>query len=34
VTATGRASFYIYNTKADVDRLADALIEFEKSPPI
>lgn len=34
VSATGRASFYLYNTKADVDRLADALTEFEKSPPI
>ena len=34
VSASGRASFYIYNDRADVDRLADALVEFEKSPPI
>jgi cysteine desulfurase/selenocysteine lyase len=34
VTATGRASFYIYNSKAEVDKLADSLIEFEKSPPV
>ncbi len=34
IGASGRASFYLYNTKADVDRLADALVEFEKSPPI
>ena len=34
VTASGRASFYLYNTRADIDRLADSLIEFERSPPI
>ncbi len=34
ISASGRASFYLYNTSADVDRLADALMEFEKSPPI
>jgi cysteine desulfurase / selenocysteine lyase len=34
ISASARASFYLYNTKADVDRLADALLEFEKTPPI
>ena len=34
VSASGRASFYVYNDRAEVDSLADALVEFEKSPPI
>jgi len=34
ITASGRASFYLYNDKTDVDRLVESLIEFEKSPPI
>ncbi len=28
--ATARASFYIYNTEADIDALHDALIEMRK----
>jgi cysteine desulfurase / selenocysteine lyase len=34
ITASGRASFYLYNNRADIDKLVDSLIEFEKSPPI
>jgi len=34
ITASGRASFYLYNDRADIDRLVESLIEFEKSPPI
>jgi cysteine desulfurase/selenocysteine lyase len=28
--ATARASFYIYNTEADIDELFDALVEMRK----
>lgn len=34
ITASGRASFYLYNDRSDIDRLVESLIEFEKSPPI
>ncbi|MOA24837.1 putative cysteine desulfurase [compost metagenome] len=30
VSATARASFYIYNTEDDIDRLADALIQTKE----
>ena len=30
VSATARASFYLYNDEADVDALADALVAVEK----
>lgn len=30
VTATARASFYLYNTEQDVERLADALVETKE----
>ncbi|MCC3375686.1 cysteine desulfurase [Cohnella sp. REN36] len=30
VTATARASFYLYNTEQDVDRLADALVKTKE----
>lgn len=30
VSATARASFYLYNTEQDVDRLADALVETKE----
>jgi len=30
VTATARASFYLYNTKADVDRLVDGLLKTKE----
>jgi cysteine desulfurase/selenocysteine lyase len=30
VSATARASFYLYNTEHDVDRLADALIKTKE----
>ena len=30
VAATARASFYVYNTHDDVDRLVDALMEARK----
>src|SRR5690625_5494443 len=30
VTATARASFYLYNTKEDVDRLAEGLIKTKE----
>jgi cysteine desulfurase/selenocysteine lyase len=30
VSATARASFYLYNTEEDIDRLADALIQTKE----
>jgi cysteine desulfurase/selenocysteine lyase len=30
VSATARASFYLYNTEEDVDRLSDALIQTKE----
>ena len=30
VTATARASFYLYNTEEDIDRLADGLIRTKE----
>ncbi len=30
VSATARASFYLYNTEADIDRLADALLQTKE----
>ena len=29
-TATARASFYMYNTHEDIDRLADALVKAKE----
>jgi cysteine desulfurase/selenocysteine lyase len=30
VESTARASFYFYNTTAEIDRLAEVLIEIQK----
>jgi len=30
VTATARASFYLYNTESDIDRLAEALVKTKE----